>query len=245
MSETTIRQPSGIPVGGQFANRGYKDADVQLNRPTGAHRTGLTGQEVLASTVNGTVITYNRAPGVQVDVDVSAYTDSIPDEHRATRVVLNKSGKVSVSFAEWDESGGVHKFPEGCGFREFGSESDRNAFVREHTSVGIPASHIFIVEHHSHGASRFAVLGNPGIARGPSDRWDAKPSCVLIVRPDIANPAEAADAMIAEYTAYHQGETYGIRTLTLDASGEELDNRSVWGFIGDDEVDRVIRAGSF
>lgn len=242
MTDSITRQPAGIPVGGQFASHDRPDADVDLSTFlfVGDDKTELA---VLDSKMSNGVISYSVGPGVLDEFDAREFGGDISD-WIDPHVTLHADGTKTFRWAVGDDTGGSFDWEDmGLKFQEFTSEHARDEFVAEQLAEGVAGDRIFIVEHFEHGQSRYSVLGTYDNYMSVTDRWDSRPSCVLVLADDFTDPRQAADGLLEEYTSWCNGDVYGIREVTVAPDGTVGDEESVWGFIGSENAAQSVKEG--
>ena len=156
-------------------------------------------------------------------------------------VTLGANGGYTVAYAVHDtDAGHIHPIndTEGAEFQEFRTEWDRDEFY-EATDL---ATHVpFVVDHFEHGSSIYSLAGTHA-DKGIYYTFDSRPSGVLRVPVDFTDPAEAAKGILAEYTSWVNGDVYGIVRQTFDNRGVEIgDHEAVWGFIGTEYAESVVK----
>lgn len=82
------------------------------------------------------------------------------------------------------------------------------------------------------------------INKGYRGGWDDRPSCVLALDSDFTDPLKAAEAIMAEYTAWCGGEVYTLVRETYEA-GESKDYDCCGGFIGDEYAQAILNLDEF
>lgn len=162
-------------------------------------------------------------------------------------------------FGLWEWEGGESDpaaWYNGC-FKDFrngydryngeGGQDGRDAFHAAMVEL-VGSEHVFLVEVYSHGLERFSRVA-AGV-NYPDRQWDVCASCVLAVPPDVTNPAEWADGVLESYTSYVCGDVWGIVTVDVpihydyDAT-PELECESVWGVIGSEHAEEMVRNGGY
>lgn len=172
------------------------------------------------------------------DLPFDAVLDFEPCEWIDPVVTPRADGSFTVAYAVQDSDGWSEspiEDSDGINFREFTSAWGRDEWVSEQDDT----DHVFIVNHYEHGASVYTVAGSARTVLDPGG-FDTRPSCVLVLAPDFTDPATAAEAIMAEYTSWANGDVYGIVRQDFAADGTETLNESVWGFIGTEYAESVV-----
>lgn len=128
------------------------------------------------------------------------------------------------------EDGGPNGF-------EFHSFNTRHGPYRHPDEVDTDgAAYVWVLDYAEHGRCEWSLS-----VEGYRCPWDSCSGAgVLIYRgdkSDLPNPERTARAIVAEYTAWCNGDCYGFRLI--DEDGEEVDSR--WGFIGSEWAAEGIR----
>lgn len=151
---------------------------------------------------------------------------------------------------QWEWTGGDEKPESWCNaaFKDFrnqhegGGQEARDAFYAEMVEK-VGADRVFLVEVYSHGLEAFSRV-DAGVWY-PDRQWDVCAACVIAVPPDATEPAEYADAVLKSYTAWCQGDVYGIISCVVDPDGTLVSDDSVWGFIGYEYAVESAKSGVF
>lgn len=159
---------------------------------------------------------------------------------------------VVATYATPDSEGyDIEDAREATGFvwEEFTDQWDRDQFIADQRAAGVVPSRIWVVDHMEHSLHDFTPaysMTHPVKNYRPADRWDTRPSCVLVVPADVPLNQRAAAAVnwCKVETAAANGSVYGIVTerFILDdadwvADGEE---DACWGFLDCDDIDQQI-----
>lgn len=102
---------------------------------------------------------------------------------------------------------------------------------------------VYVVDVYDHGSTTYSLRGE-----GVQCRWDTASGGAMIAIPNenhespFTDTREAASGILAEYTAWCNGEIYGIIEMTRTASGWE-EAYAIWGFIGDEYASSTVKSG--
>lgn len=112
---------------------------------------------------------------------------------------------------------------------------------------GLLADHdIFPVDVYEHGNILYSLAGG-----GPQCQFDTSRGGARIAIPNDkhGNPytdtRQAAAAILAEYSAWCNGEVYGIASFTYKDGEWVEDDCPVWGFFGSESVQSAINSGGY
>lgn len=117
-------------------------------------------------------------------------------------------------------------------FEEFTTEWDRDAFIEQATEQ-VGKDRVFIVDHFEHSSHHYSLTGTVNYGYMG---LDTRPSCVLVVPPDVTEPKEWAKGVLESYSAYVNGDSWGIVTNIVSPDGTVLYGDSTWGYIGFDNA---------
>ena len=121
-----------------------------------------------------------------------------------------------------------------------GGQERRDAFMEEAIEA-VGADRVFIVEVYSHGLESFSRVAAAKFY--PDRQWDVCPACVLVVPPDVTDPAKWADGVLEQYTSWVNGDVWGVTFMTVAPDGTVLDDDSIWGFIGRKYAEETAKSG--
>lgn len=197
-------------------------------------------------------MTTTTITAVTPDLDTLDYTyDPSPFHNKVAR--LHPDGTLTVRYAHTDiEPVDVDDLLDGWSAQwvEFNSEVARDEFVAEQRRNKVAPSRIFVVDHHDHGMSDFTVayqMTHPIKNYRPADRWDTRPSVVLVVSDTtpVKSRSRHADAVCQRMSDVTNGDVYGVTTdrYTRDTDGGwELDifAEATWWGIPDCDVDATL-----
>ena len=232
------RVAAGVPTGGQFAVMDRAEADVNL---TGDPKAVTASLE---PTIEHGIVKIALPDGSAREFPAT-YLPFVPDDAIDPAADLLADGTVRLHYATLDTDPYEHEFSEGVTFREFRFEQDRDDFIREQESALGPDAEVFIVDHYEHGGSIFRLLGKLGEDIRTGDRWDSRPSCVIVVpagENGFTDPREAARAELAQYNEFCNGETYVLEVVDIDPNGDMEHVSSVHGYIGQDNTQSIVNA---
>lgn len=174
------------------------------------------------------------------DLPFDAVLDTEPCEWIDPVVTRNGDNYV-VAYAVHDEhNDGFHPIADSDGivFEEFRTEWDRDAFIEAQDET----DHVYVVNHYEHGSSVYTIAGSARTVVDPGG-FDTRPSGVLVLSPDFTDPDAAAEAIMAEYTSWANGDVYIIHREEFDAKGERIDSGgfdTVGGFIGTEYAEQAV-----
>lgn len=140
-----------------------------------------------------------------------------------------------------------YDFPDGV---EFVQGNPRNVNYNDDPDEWIESMQddhdLFPVDVYEHGQIMYSLSGG-----GPQCDFDTARGGACIAIPNerhespFTDTRGAAADILAEYTAWCNGETYGIVELTLNsATGEVTDEDSVYGFYGWKQAEEACKAGA-
>jgi hypothetical protein len=156
---------------------------------------------------------------------------------------LNDEGQLVVGYLAHDDDPmwDAFDYEEGNDeFKEFRSESDRDEFIAEQEAEGRVA---FVVNKYAHGQVHYSIAGT---TQYPDMRWDVAPSGVYVPCEENqerykkeqvteAQLIEWGNNVLNEYSAYCNGEAYGICKDVFekqdDGSFDLVEDEACWNFI--------------
>lgn len=166
-------------------------------------------------------------------------------------VGTDDKGHIIVTYIAQDDSGD-HENPwerddDSITYRIFDNGHQRDQFMDD--QIENPDAEIFKaqaegrffwLERYEHGLVRYALVNESS----QTDRqWDVAHGVgYLILDTDWSGDlTEIARALCEEYTAWCNGECYGIVNVTLDLLGEQIDEDTCWGYIGSSYAEQEAR----
>jgi hypothetical protein len=160
---------------------------------------------------------------------------------------LSDDGTTFRYASHYDAGWGDWEWPEGV---EFVQGNPRNVNYCDDPEVWVedvnsdPNLDLFVVDVYEHGNILYSLSGG-----GPQCEFDTARGGAAIAIPTgpegYTNPEEAARAILSEYTAWCNGETYAIVELALDpATGEPVgDYDAVYGIFGWEQAEACCKTG--
>ena len=124
-------------------------------------------------------------------------------------------------------------------------------YVSPHEEAEVQAmDHVFLIERYEHGLVSYSLVADE--KPYPDRQWDvATPVGIIGLSDDFDEPRKAAASWLEEYTAWANGEVYGVveETYTKDADGEwhrdayEPWDVTTWGVIGSEWAEQLVNDG--
>ena len=186
---------------------------------------------------------------VETTAPVAEFIDPYVSEDGNTVVVaLTDDTGSTLSEYEWPEN---VSFAQGnSSYHHYHNDADK--WLREHDVDGFD---VYLVGVYEHGQIMYSVHGE-SVHSG--DQFDYAIGAAIAL-PTEANEGytdtlAAARAILAEYTAWCNGDTYGIarleRKVTYDLAGHEVlgdwvETDVVWGFLGSNHAQQVVNDGGY
>lgn len=195
---------------------------------------------------------YMEVPELGIELPLAGLP--IPEDHEDLFVrEADKSHVVSwlvhdeSPYFEWDDiDADPGEWVKGV-FRDFrnhydgGGEEARDTFIAD-AVARFGQDRVFIVDVYSHGLEHFSRSHSRWY---PDREWDVAPACVLIVPPDVTNPAEWADGILDEYSSWANGDTWAIVSVDVDAEGNRQMADVIGGFIGRQLAEEAAKSGDY
>jgi len=186
-------------------------------------------------TITTTRYTAELPNGVTVDLPMEA--DEMVDP------VLADDGTTLRYAVHYDDSW-EYEWPEGVEFVQGNPHNLSYVSDPDEWIESVQDDHdLFPVDVFEHGNILFSLSGT-----GPQCQFDTARGGACIAIPTgpegYTNPEEAARAILSEYTAWCNGETYGIVELTIDPdTGDVLSEDTVYGILGWEVAEQVCKEG--
>lgn len=174
------------------------------------------------------------------DVEVPFEVDCMVDPF------LSEDGN-TLRYAVLDDSGHDHEWQEGVEFftGDTGSIHYVDADEANERLDALRETHdVFVVDVYQHGNVVHSLS-----SEGPQCQFDTARGGAAIAIPTgpegFTNPREAAASILTEYSAWCNGEVYGIVEMQRDpATGEWAETDSTcWGFIGYEYAEQMVKEG--
>lgn len=181
------------------------------------------------------------------DNEIEVETSAPVAEHIDPFVADN--GDIIVALVDTDGStlDTEYEWPEGVEFiqgndRHLNHCDNPQTWLNEQREAG---KALFMVGVYEHGLVQYTLAGE-SIHSG--DQWDYCVGAAIAIpqgEDGYTDPQEAARAILAEYTAWCNGEAYGIATLSCNEAGEWEETDTVWGFLGSDHAEATVKSGGY
>lgn len=120
-----------------------------------------------------------------------------------------------------------------------GGEIARDAWIVEMVER-FGEDNVHLVEVYSHGAESFSRINTRYY---PDRQWDVAPACVLVTPPDVTDPIAYADATLAEFTSWANGDVWIVCQNYVTADGTVVHEDICGGFIGHQYATEVVAQG--
>lgn len=245
-NQTPARVAAGVPTGGQFAEMDRAEADIDLT-----NFLIVDGDESviakLEPTIEHGIVTIPLPSGGERQIDVDDLPNR-PDDYLDPAADLLANGNIRLYYACDDESPFEYEWPEGAQFREFHSEGARDDFIREQESALGDDAEVFIVDHFEHSGSRYTLLGKLGEEIRTQDRWDSRPSCVLVVpagENGYGDPRLAGQDILREFNDYVSGDVYFVEVVDVLPNGDVEEISTVHGYIGRESTQSIVTSRDY
>lgn len=181
----------------------------------------------------------------------TSYTADLPDgtsidlPFEADEMVdpfLSDDGN-TFRYAVSDECGHEYEFPEGVEFAQGNPGAIHYTSDVEGWLEGVNDDSgltVFAVDVYQHGNIMFSLSGT-----GPQCQFDtARGGACIAIPNDFTDSESAASSILAEYTAWCNGDVYGLVEMKRDpATGQWAEGDSVWGFYGWEHMETVVKEG--
>lgn len=177
--------------------------------------------------------------GTEVDLPIGPACEHIDP-------VLTEDG-TTLRYAVQDDSCHDYEWQEGVEFVQgnmhyLNYASDPDGWIEDMS----PDHDLYPVDVYEHGNILYSLSGG-----GPQCAFDTARGGACIAIPNekhdnpFTNTREAAAAILAEYSAWCNGDVYGIVEVTIDpATGEVVgDYDDVWGIIGWEYAEECLKNG--
>lgn len=166
-------------------------------------------------------------------------------------VTIKDDGTIIVSYLiTADSAHDMDPSKEDCtGWQEFRVvDSQRDAdelselLELPETQKALETGRAFLFEKYEHGQVRYALRGESSMV---DRQWDVSPVAGFMWADDEWGPdtnmEEAARGFLETYTAWCNGEVYGVIRETFDADLNQLTDDSCWGYIGHQYAQEVMK----
>ncbi len=98
----------------------------------------------------------------------------------------------------------------------------------------------FLVECYQHGLVSYSLVDEGRFY--PDRQWDVGVAGIITLSEDFTDPRAAAVAIMESYTAWCNGDVYGVCERTIAADGTVAESgEECWGFIGHDYAVTEVR----
>lgn len=161
---------------------------------------------------------------------------------------VSEDGKKIVVALHDSDPCNEYEFPDGVEFVQANNRNkhycnDVSAWITEQRDEAGKA--VFPVGVYEHGLIQYALAGESIHAADPFDYCVGAMIALPTGEDGYTDPEGAARAILAEYTAYCNGDAYGIATLTRGDDDEWTEDEVVWGFLGSDSTAEIVKSGGY
>jgi hypothetical protein len=157
---------------------------------------------------------------------------------------VNEEG-TRLIYAAHDDCPMDYEFPEGVEFiqsnsRNMNYESDVEGWLERVNND--PGLVVFPVGVYEHGLVQYSLAGE---SMHSGDQWDYVVGACIAIPTDYTDPESAARNILAEYTAYCNGDAYVIVSMERENADAEWsdDYEVIGGYFGSDSTQELINTG--